>query len=99
MSESVKAQESRSSTEPNTPAPPPYPAAIPRGLILSPPAPTHHLLNIPPSPNPVGPSLQPPFVPTLPFPGLMTAYYIYDLSIETFKYFRLCSGTDKTDNK
>lgn len=45
----------------------------------------------------MGPSLHPPFVPTRPFPRLMTAYYIYELSLETFKYFRLCSGTDKTD--
>lgn len=89
MAESAKAQESRSSTERDAPAPPPYPGDA---SSLPPPEPT----TSPPLTAPA-PSLQPPFVPNRAFPPLMTAYYIYELSFETFKYFRLCGGTDKTD--
>lgn len=93
MAESAKAQESRSEeTEPNAPAPPPYPGD---SSSLPPPEPTISSTS-PPLPAPAT-SLQPPFVPSCPFPPLMTAYYIYELSLQTFKYFRLCSGTDKTD--
>lgn len=93
MAESAKAQESQSEeTEPNAPAPPPYPGDA---SSLPPPEPTTSSAS-PPLPAPAT-SLQPPFVPNRPFPPLMTAYYIYELSLQTFKYFRLCSGTDKTD--
>ncbi|KAM7202741.1 hypothetical protein V8F33_002667 [Rhypophila sp. PSN 637] len=36
---------------------------------------------------------QEPFVPYRPFPAIIEAYYIYDLSIATFKTFKLCDGT------
>ncbi|KAM7216125.1 hypothetical protein V8F06_008500 [Rhypophila decipiens] len=34
-----------------------------------------------------------PFVPYRPFPAIIEAYYIYDLSIATLKTFKLCDGT------
>ncbi|KAK0743878.1 hypothetical protein B0T18DRAFT_416075 [Schizothecium vesticola] len=95
MAESAKAQESRSETEPDAPAPPPY-SSDASSLPQAEPT-TSSAARPPPSPGAVVPSLQPPFVPHRAFPPLMTAYYIYEMSLETFKYFRLCGGTDKTD--
>ncbi|KAK4214793.1 hypothetical protein QBC37DRAFT_372671 [Rhypophila decipiens] len=34
-----------------------------------------------------------PFVPYRPFPAIIEAYYIYDLSFATLKTFKLCDGT------
>lgn len=91
MSESSKAQESRSSTERDAPVLLLYPGDAP-----SPPQPEPTTSSTSPPPPARAPSLHPPFIPNRPFPPLMTAYYIYELSLETFKYFRLCSGTEKT---
>ncbi|KAK1755497.1 hypothetical protein QBC47DRAFT_300390 [Echria macrotheca] len=39
-------------------------------------------------------TLRPPFVPHVPFPPCITAYYIYELSPATLRCLRLCDASD-----